>query len=57
VSSELTSQNACTLLDGSMVYIFGDGSTWTTHDFTYHVDDEDMSSGEYEEDEQEDEHL
>ena len=31
--------------------MFGDGSTWTTHAFTYHVDDEDMI-GEDQEDDQ-----
>ena len=49
-SSVLTSQTYCTLLDGARVYIFGDGSTWTTHDFTYHADDEEMTIGQYEED-------
>ncbi|MFM7980246.1 MAG: hypothetical protein ACKPKO_13105, partial [Candidatus Fonsibacter sp.] len=49
-SSELTSINFCTLFDGCRVYVFGDGSTWPTHDFKGNGDNEDMSSGEYEED-------
>ena len=55
VSSKQTIINLCTLRDGCRVYIFGDGSTWTTHDFKGNGDNEDMSSGEYEEDGEEDE--
>ena len=52
-SSELASQNCSTLLYGSRIYIVGDGSTWATHDFTYHADV--MTSAEYAEDEKEEE--
>ncbi len=55
-SSQLTSQNSCTLLDGSKAYIFGDGSTWTAHDCTYHADDEDVT-GERQTEEQMDEEV
>ncbi|MFM7978786.1 MAG: hypothetical protein ACKPKO_05670, partial [Candidatus Fonsibacter sp.] len=48
-SSELTSENLCTPFGGRRVYIFGEGSTWTTHDFKRIGDNEGMSSGEYEE--------
>ncbi|MFM7984537.1 MAG: hypothetical protein ACKPKO_34945, partial [Candidatus Fonsibacter sp.] len=44
-SSELTSESLCTLFNGCRVYIFGDESTWTTHDFKCNGDNEDMSSG------------
>ena len=43
-SSDLASQNSCTLIDGSRLYIFGH---MKHKSFTYHVDDEDMTSGEY----------
>ena len=39
--SELTRQKSRILFDGSRIYIFGDGPTWT-HASTYHVYDEEL---------------
>jgi hypothetical protein len=49
-SRNITSQNSSALRDDSNIYRLGGGSTWTTHDLTYHADYEQMYGEDQEED-------